>query len=96
MKITACFCRAPPYRAVSIVCIALSSVSTQFLRISVCSLPLAMFYFLQPTYFTMDLARHMASLNRNKESKTQRQAFILLPTVLLPRCVFLGHTLTAG
>lgn len=60
---------------------ALSSVSIQFLRISVRSLLLALFYFLQPTYFTVDLARHMASLNRSEDSKTQRQAFILLHIV---------------
>lgn len=81
MKITACSCWAPPCRAVNIVYITLSSVSIQFIRISVCSLPLAMFYFLQPTYFTVDLARHMASLNRSEYSKTQRQAFILLHIV---------------
>lgn len=82
MKISACSCWAPPCRAVSIVCFALSSVSIRdFLRISVCLLPLAMFYFLQPIYFTMDLARHMASLNRSKNGNTQRQAFILLHIV---------------
>lgn len=90
MEITACSRRAPPCRAVSIVYIALSSVSIQFLTTSVCSQLLALFYFLQPTDFTMHLAKHMAPPKENEKSRIVRQASILLHIVVY---VFLGHRL---
>lgn len=71
-----------------VYCLEFSQYSV--LRISVCSLPLAMFCFLQPTYFTMELARQMASLNRIEDSKTYKTSFYLAPHSLL-MCICRTH-----